>query len=263
MPMAIIIDLQAAAEGGMPINGGVGVHGWWFGCWRSFRPSVAERLHRPNQPAPFTLSGIMGLAAGKPIAAGESGWLRITSLDEELDDCLPDWLAALPERAEIQGQTWQLKVRASAHDWAGRATYTELQAQLLDFNPPSRWQVELASPTAFNGKKAQFPYPLPELMVRSWWERWNAFAPIALSEEYVQAAREDLATGGYRLHTQTLNEGPRRVTGCVGMAWWRAVDMPPELRAGLNLLCAYAFYCGTGYHTTQGMGMTRISAQVR
>ena len=38
----------------------------------------------------------------------------------------------------------------------------------------------------------------------------------------------------------------------------QAFDLPPETRRRLDLLFRYAFFCGSGHHTAQGMGLTRL-----
>jgi CRISPR/Cas system endoribonuclease Cas6 (RAMP superfamily) len=44
----------------------------------------------------------------------------------------------------------------------------------------------------------------------------------------------------------------------VGSLRLQAHQLPPCDCAALDLLAAYAFYCGSGHKTTQGLGQTRV-----
>jgi len=138
-------------------------------------------------------------------------------------------------------------------------SYEELSRHhLMNPNPPRQWRLEFLTPTTFHGKKTHLPFPLPESLINSWLRRWQAFSPIALAEdEVLQWARSNLAVSSYRLHTLPAREGERLRVGCVGTLTLRALDMPPYLRAAIDLLAHYAFYCGSGAHTAQGLGQTR------
>ncbi len=268
MPAAIVLELTALQEGAYHFDTGKGVHGWWFQRWLEHAPAVASEMHQSNRSAAFTLSPLMGLPHATDgfvkIFTDQSAWLRITTLDETLDGLVlqaDGWLEKLPGMVVIENIPWRIQGIHSTHaghPWAGRASYADLRSLLDMNNPPSRWWLEFGTPMTFNGKKTQFPFPLPEMLVRSWMDRWNAFAPFTLPDEVLQAAREGLGVTGYRLRTQTLIEGKRRVIGCQGDLSLRAIEQPPGLLLALNLLFEFAFFCGSGYHTTQGMGLTRL-----
>ena len=265
MPVSIVLNLQAAHPGVYRHATGLGVHGWWFQRWQVFDPSTAQALHHPARFSPFTLSPLMGLPQPRggvlQVAEGAQAWLRLTVLSTDLEARLPDWLAAVPPVLPVDGIVWQvtsLAQTASQHPWAGSASYAGLRQLLDERTPPSHWELEFTTPTAFNGKKTQFPFPVPDMLIRSWLERWNVFAPFELPEDLIRAAREDLGVSSYSLRTQKVSEGVRQAVGCTGALSVRALEMPPALQVALNLLFVYAFYCGSGYHTTQGMGQTRL-----
>jgi CRISPR-associated endoribonuclease Cas6 len=298
MPISAIIQLEALTEGTLNGFTGRGVHGFWFQRWREVNPAVGDRLHSQSQESPFTLSPLMGLAAplhspiSRPgnggtktvrVKAGQVAWFRATLLDEALgEDFLAGWLHGLetagrfnvPEdagvstgsttKAEQPGVEWKVTgstVEAAVHPLAGRVPYDALSRRhLMASNPPRQWKVEFLTPTAFHGKVSHLPFPLPESLIGSWLRRWQAFAPIALpEEELTQWARSNLAVSAFRLHTLPVREGERLRVGCVGWLTLRALDMPPYLRAAVDLLAAYALFCGSGSHTAQGMGQTRLS----
>lgn len=264
MPASIVLHLQAAHPGTYRHATGPGVHGWWFQRWQTFNPALADAMHQPGRFAPFTLSPILGIPTPQgpvEVAEGCPAWLRLTVLSTELEAHLPAFLDSLPAVLAVDGIVWQVNGISRTPEefaWAGAASYDDMRSLLDQHNPPDLWTLEMVTPTAFNGKKTQFPFPLPDLMIRSWLERWNAFAPFALPDDLVRIGREDLSVANYSLRTLKISEGIRQAIGCTGRLTLRAIEVHPAMRVALHLLFTFAFYSGTGYHTTQGMGQTRL-----
>lgn len=279
MPLSAVISLEALTDARLDQFTGRGVHGFWFNHWRRVDAAFADSLHAITQDAPFTLSPLLGLrrgGEGANIKAGQTAFLRIALLTEELAQRFEQtWLDALPMNSEIEipqtheegetvipGLRWKVTAHAldsNQHPMFAHVSYADLARQhLMNPNPPRQWRLEFLTPTTFHGKTTHLPFPLPESLVASWLRRWQAFAPIALpEEEMTQWARSNLAVSSYRLHTLPAREGERLRVGCVGTLSLRALDMPPYLRAAVDLLAHYAFFCGSGSHTGQGMGQTR------
>lgn len=278
MPCACVLQLEAVQSGCYTKSTGVGVHGWWFDQWQAvdqrFRdqvgrdPGIAGHLHR-NADKPFTLSPLMGLPASPPgsltrFPAGQVAWLRFCLLSdsEEMQTALLHprcgFLAALPDRIRIGGIEWRITALAEsppAHPWAGQASY----ATLLSGSPVDAWEIELATPTLFNGNNGTFPFPLPGSLVESWLRRWNAFCAVepfddALSEA-VRAG--GLAVQGYALQAETFIEGNHDSVGCTGRLAFTARRLTGRQRKQVDALARFSFYCGSGRHTAQGMGLTR------
>jgi CRISPR-associated endoribonuclease Cas6 len=276
MPLSAVLQLESLAPGRFDGFTGRGVHGFWFKRWAEVDPLTAGRLHSQSQDTPFTLSPLLGLPARRGVTslqAGQAAWLRITCLETRLENTFREkWLEGLEKAGPLElpeGVTWQVRavaLEAGSHPWAAAVPYEELsRLHLVNPNPPRQWRLEFFTPTAFNsgrtsaGRDHHLPFPLPESLVKSWLRRWQAFAPIALPEEELLAwARLNLAVSAYRLHSLPVREGEHLRVGGVGWLSLRALDMPPYLRAAVDLLAAYAFFCGSGAHTTQGMGQTRL-----
>lgn len=284
MPLSAVIQLEALADATLDQFTGRGVHGFWFKHWKDVDASRADELHANTQD--LTLSPLMGLRRpGRggvvSIHAGDKTWFRIAALTEALAEAARSkWLAGLeigskvevPEgringESKIPGVAWkvasistELVQSRETHPFASQESYEELSRRhLMNPNPPRQWRLEFLTPTTFHGKQTHLPFPLPESLIGSWLRRWQAFAPLALPEEELETwARSNLAVSSYRLHTLPAREGDRLRVGCVGMLTLRALDMPPYLRAAVDLLAHYAFYCGSGAHTAQGLGQTRV-----
>ena len=267
MLLSLVILLQAAEVGDLTFASGRATHGLWFDIWRRANPELAEHLHQGNGISPFTISPLMGLPRPRqghtPVQKEHPAWFRVTTLTADLSNALEEtWLPALPETVELAGLHWRVTGVARTpeeHPWAGHTPYSKIASeQLFMGKPPKTWRLRFATPAAFHGSAGHLPFPLPDSLVRSWMRRWNAFAPIALPDELPQLVRESVVVSAYNLKTVPVRHGKRLVVGGVGWLKLYAVRLPPSMRAALNLLAKYAFYCGSGAKTTQGMGMTRV-----
>ncbi len=267
MLLAAVIHLEALESGVIRRATGRDVHGLWFDQWGRVAPSIADRLHAGSSLRPFTLSPLMGLpvprSGARPVEPGTRAWFRVTTLEAALSARLEaDWLPRLPAVVSLGGVRWRVTgtaTTADAHPWAGRGETQQLaETHLLDRSPPVRWRVTLATPTAFHGAEGHIPFPLPNLLIGSWLRRWQVFGRVRLPAETAAWARQRLAVSAYTLETVPVREERRTTIGCVGRLTLRALRMKPGERAVFSLLSAYAFWCGSGHRTTQGMGMTRV-----
>jgi CRISPR-associated endoribonuclease Cas6 len=282
MPLATIVNLEATDTSIIDQFTGKGVHGFWFRHWSQVDSQIAAQLHVENLENPFTLSPLMNLPAPHhgitTFPAGTQSWFRVTILSDELKELFTRcWMPSLPEGEElfipavyeedkdkISGVRWKVKGFATqemrTESLVNETSYTDLaRGKLMNSNPPHQWKIEFLTPTTFHSKTTQLPFPLPNSLVNSWLRRWQAFSPLALpSEELLEWVRNNLAVSSYRLRTHRVNEGDRYRIGCVGTLTLRAYQMPPYLRACVDLLAEYAQFCGSGNHTAQGLGQTRL-----
>ena len=261
---SVVLHLEALNPGSLLPATGQKVHGFWHAHWGAVDPATAGLLHDSDGPSAFCLSPVMGLPPHSngsiPILEGQTAWFRIVSLDPALTEQLFDeqkgWLSTLPEVIPLGPVDW----RATFHPfsdvdcvWSCVSSY---QALARAARPAAGWVLNLDTPTSFSGRYMDFTFPLPDLLVRSWLERWNRFSPLPpLPETLVDEARDNLRVSRYRLGTQP---GERRTIGCCGSLTIRAYDLPSQVRMDLDLLFHYAFFCGTGHRTAQGMGQTRL-----
>ena len=130
-------------------------------------------------------------------------------------------------------------------------------------SPPERWRLSFATPTSFHGVGGHFPFPLPDVLLRSWLRRWQAFGPVLLPGDLPERGREGVAVSAYTLKTVPVRDRRRVMIGFIGQMTLRALKMTPGERAAVDLLMAYAFWAGSGHHTTQGMGLTRLLPERR
>jgi CRISPR-associated endoribonuclease Cas6 len=272
MPSAVVIQLKALRDVRIEGSTGAAVHGFWFERWKHADAAAGDRLHADGNGArrEYTLSPLMHLRPGLGrtfhLQAADETWFRVSALT--------DWLSAALETAWLDGlqgcvidligtqQSFEVTGIArtpNEHEWAGRMDYAALaEKHLYNLNPPSRWRMEFATPSTFKHSDAYFPMPLPDKLARSWLERWQAFAPVALPDDLPERVGAAALIASYNLRTRGMKEETRVVPGFIGNLRLDIPRLPPSERAAFDLLTAYAFYCGTGHKTTQGMGLTRL-----
>lgn len=243
---------------------GRAVHGLWH---NSLSPELSERLHA-QAPAAFTLSPLMGLprpSRGQTkICQGQAAWFRLSLLaDENYAALLERWQASLPKAVELAGLQWEITAPSSAeHPWGRAESYQQLISQPL----PGRMRFEFLTPVTFNsgralsGKDIFLPFPLPDSLFKSWLRRWNAFAPAIwhIPPDLPNWARQVVSVSAYRLQTIPVRYGQRVHIGCVGTVELKFINCPANIQKYFGWLARYAFYCGSGAKTTQGMGMTKV-----
>jgi CRISPR-associated endoribonuclease Cas6 len=292
--LAAVIFLSPLYPATISANLGRAVHAWFLGQVQRADPALAERLHEPNRPRPFTVSSLRGVGPateGKiALTPKRDYWLRVTSMEATLSRCLLERiLPALPSEIELAGATFRLKGATcdpAEHAWAGQTTYEALVKEYLlrTGKVEPRLTLQFASPTTFRRTAANssltdsegkaykvaghnVPLPLPGLVFDSYLQRWNAFAPVAFPLEVKRYAEECVAISRYRLQTVLVEFGEVREVGFVGTCRFTALVPDPYWLRLLHLLAAFAFYSGTGHHTARGMGQTgrvpNLSSEVR
>jgi len=264
MLTSLVIELEALSDG--LISGGTGraVHGLWYAQWDHVHPDTANWLHNETQTPPFSLSPLMGLPRPEKgvtrIERGQGAWFRVATLTKQLSERLTTlWAAQLPDEVDLAGVRWRVVGIPKQHDWNRQISYQALATQhLFNNRPPGYWKLNFETPVTFNSGVGYLPFPLPNILIGSWMRRWQAFAPLALPDDLQQSARERLLVSSYSMRSAVVRYGERVHPGGVGRYALRAEKMPASERAQVDLLAHYAFFCGSGYKTTQGMGLTRL-----
>jgi CRISPR-associated endoribonuclease Cas6 len=285
MLLSYLLSLRATAPA--PILGPLGrpASAWFLHQVTQVNPTKGQQLHDGNGVRPYTVSTLLD-ARGRPLPAGswlEKGdecWLRITTCERELSDLLLNRI--LTERnPKLSRQMTMYKMPfcldgwtldPAQHPWAGQMSFDRM-AQ--DPTQPLRSRqvcLEFATPTAFRSGDADQPLPVPAQVFRSYWEKWNAFAPEPYQiqdvwRDFVQDCVVVSELVGVNSERWEFAEGSRGVatgfTGTVSFAllpkhqcgsWAEVWDGADRV---LQSLAQFAFYCGTGHHATIGMGQTR------
>ena len=270
MLIAAVITLNADEPATVPAALGRAVHAWFLRhVEEEVDASLAQRLHESDGPRPFTASNLWGAKkarGGKAMLQPERPyWVRFTGLTEEVSQAIERVLPAVGERltlADASLRVADVATETEQHPWAGRASYTDLvQRYTLASGPhPRAVTMSFSSPTLFRSGGRDVPFPLPSLVFDGYLRKWNTFSPLALPEEAKRYAEECIGLSRFKLRSHLVSferggkganvgfTGQTRFRFLVGDAYWTRV---------MRLLAGYAFWSGTGYRTTAGLGQTQ------
>jgi len=244
-------------------------HAWLLGRIAESDAALAAGLHNSDGPRPFTVSNLWGAGPAREgrvaLDPQRPCWLRFTGLTAAVSAAIERALPAPGDRlrlAEALLAVQEVATETEQHPWAGRADYADLmQRYTLTPGPPPRGvTMRFASPTAFRSQGRDVPLPSPSLVFDGLLRKWNAFSPLALPEEAKRYAEECVALSRFRLRSHWVSfeaggkgaqvgfSGEVRFRFLVGDGYWTRL---------MTLLAGYAFWAGTGYRTTAGMGQTQ------
>jgi CRISPR-associated endoribonuclease Cas6 len=269
MLLAAVITVSPVEPTSAPAALGRAVHGWFLDRVREMDPSLAHRLHEGEGPRPFTASNLWGggRARGGKVALDPQRpcHVRLTGLTEEVSGAIE---RALPEEGEMLAlagiplRVTGVATETERHPWAGRADYADLVQQytLGSDRRPRGVTLRFASPTLFRSRGRDLPLPLPSLAFNGYLRKWNAFSPLALPEEARRYAEECTALGRFKLRSHLVSferRGKGAHVGFTGQVRFRFLVGDGYWTRVMLLLAGYAFWAGTGYRTTVGLGQTQ------
>ena len=139
-------------------------------------------------------------------------------------------------------------------------SYEELYTTLVanEPEPVRRFELQFTTPTAFAQGGTNLPLPVPNLMFRSWLERWNNFAPVYLGgDELIAYLSNAVLLKSHKIQTRTWQLHKGYVNGFVGDVTLQIFNRADPLLANVaDLLVQYSRFAGTGMKTRLAMGQT-------
>ena len=273
MPISTLLSLIPETDVTLRPTMGHHAHAAFLALLRKNNPDIAEKLHAQSAQKPFTVSPLIAKAEKHDnrlhISAGTECKLRFTFLDDELFTHFGKaFLTLTMPPIRLGDAVFQVRQMVShateERSWSKNETYAEL---IQSAKTDTQMSFRFYSPTAFRrltprGKQTRNDAYADILRCyQSWVNKWNAFAPIKLDKtEILDFVREYGQVTSVRTKSRILNFGRHTELGWVGVCAWIFYpedSLDPELLSAVNCLAAFAFYCGTGYKTTMGMGQTR------
>ena len=273
MPISTQISLIPETDVTLRPTMGHHAHAAFLSILRKNSPEVAEAVHAHASQKPFTVSPLIGKMQKRDnlchIRAGTECKLRFTFLDDELFQHFGKAFLTLTmppiQLGEAVFQVRQMVSHATEErSWGKSETYAELAESA---KTDTQMSFRFYSPTAFRrmtprGQKTHNDdYVDLVRCYQSWVNKWNAFAPVKFDKTEILAFINEYGqVTSVNTKSRKLNFGRHIEVGWIGT--YACVFYPEDsLDAGLlrtvNCLAAFAFYCGTGYKTTMGMGQTR------
>jgi CRISPR-associated endoribonuclease Cas6 len=227
-------------------------------------PGRAARLHDDQGVRPFTVSTLMGRFAGRVPVPEEAFALRLTGFEPGLSELLcaaaePGGQLAPAATIELDFCPFRVEsVRTADHPWARQADFAEIATAALAGDPARQVTLQLTSPTTFKSGGRHQPLPLPELVIGSLLERWNAFAPVGFPPEVRRYAQECLAVNRYSLRTRPVPvKGGGLRMGAVGQITYTTLNYDRYWMGVVQALAAFSLFSGIGAGTTNGLGQAR------
>ena len=277
MPISTVIHLIPPEDITLRPTMGHHAHAAFLSLLRMSNPEKAEEIHATSRQKPFTVSPLIGNGERRGnflrIRAGTECWLRFTFLDDALFVHFGNaFLTQSLPSIRLGGATFQLSRLVSSgtetKDWSGAKIYEEL---IESARTDARMRVRFHSPTAFRelSPRGQKTRNQPHIdLVRcyqSWVNKWNAFAPMQIDKQsLLDFVARHAGLTSVESKSRMLDFGKHKAIGFVGSCAYqffveRQSDGKEnaEMLRLVNLLADFAFYCGTGYKTTMGMGQTR------
>lgn len=209
-------------------------------------PSLARFVHEMAEPKPFTVSPRWKQTDG-------TYQFRMTLLEDQYALYISRGMAK-EKTVRVGRQILEI----------GDLRFEECSyAQLAErATPQTDVALEFLSPTSFRVNEMDDPLPFPRRVFQSYLTKWNAFSGLAIEPfgAFLEWVEMNVAVARLDLKTDVLRFEKHVQIGCLGRVQYRVANRPmgdAQLVRALNMLAAYAPFCGTGRKTTQGMGQTK------
>lgn len=273
MPISTLISLIPETDVTLRPTMGHHAHAAFLSILKESSPEVAKAVHAPAAQKPFTVSPLIARAKNQAnrlhIKAGTECKLRLTFLDDALFQHFGKaFLTLTMPPIRLGDAVFQVRQMVShateERSWSKSETYAELvQSAKTDTQMSFRFY----SPTAFRRLTPRGQNTRSDVYIdlvrcyQSWVNKWNAFAPMEFDKTEIRAFVTDYGqVTSVNTKSRALNFGKHTEVGWIGTCacvFYPEDSLDPDLLRAVNCLADFAFYCGTGYKTTMGMGQTR------
>ena len=266
---SFVISLKPAAPAPIGNSTGASLHALLFNLVAQENAALAEQLHADAQSKPFTVSPLRGrikFENGRRIATPEQTYsVRYSTLADDLFNALSKILLGkflYRGTVTLDGAEFIVQDVAVEPDksrgWGGISSAEEIWTRA---STGSDIALRFSSPTTFKQRGLNLLFPIPSNVFHSYRERWNAFTPFPIDEGLIPWVEQNVAVEAHELRTQMIWFGDFQLHGFTGWCRYTAKDQDATRLKQLNALADFAFFCGTGQKTTQGMGQTRRIAR--
>ena len=279
MLVSLTMNLFPVEEAILPPTMGHYVYAAFLDILNRIDSKIADRLHSDRQCKPFTVSPLQGrfdkLGRDKILVkSGTDCWIRFTILEDDLLACMSRFfLESEFSTIRLGNNTFQItKISTDENgmnnNWSSCSTFEEILDRASPFD---RLSIRFYSPTAFKIHSSEMDeqsYVFPDQLhcFQSWLRKWNALSPFPFNTDpLLDFVQKYIHFSRYSIKTKMMNFGRYKQLGFVGSCEYQFSNGKTEhnkveilnLLKQADALACFAFYCGTGYKTTMGMGQTR------
>jgi CRISPR-associated endoribonuclease Cas6 len=262
---SFVVSLQPTATGEIGHSVGKTLHGLLLNLIGEHDSALAGCLHADAPAKPFTVSPLRGKIKREGnrvlVSPDQTYSVRYTTLSDELFNALSQILLGkflYRGQVTLDGAEFQVQdvvvEPAKSRGWGQMSSAQDVWERA---RPAVEITLRFASPTTFHQRGLNLLFPIPSNVFHSYRERWNAFTPFPIDEGFIPWVEQNVAVEAHELRTQMIWFGDFQLHGFTGWCRYTAKDQDATRLTQLNALADFAFFCGTGQKTTQGMGQTR------
>ena len=270
---------------------GIPIHGWLLSQIQQYDPDYSKHLHDLNDKKPYTISTLLDdngspLGVGRKLDSGDRCWIRITGFDDTFNLLLISKILAGFRKKPTSIKLYKMDFliydhtfNRANHPLARKSTYTEFVQSIKNFNPIMEVNLHFHSPTAIQSDGIELPLPLPVPMFGKYLEGWNKYCPANLKIDegwstftksflllniFSSIETYEWVVPGKDQHGESLNiktvgfKGVAKVKLLKKQKYPYSSDVWNDTLVVMQLLADFSFYCGTGHHTSVGMGQTTL-----
>jgi CRISPR-associated endoribonuclease Cas6 len=262
MPVSILIHFFPQIQLSRSASSGKWLHGLVFNLFNRLDPQYAQLLHEKHDYKPFTLSPLLTKGKGNVIHEGQMCQVRLTLLDDEkISDLLTVFTQINQEKFILGNAPISIEKIQVSSDTHKNLTRYQTWQELLEISSTKYINLCWHSPTAIKQKQRNSLFPIPETIFYLWQKRWEIISPLPLPKQLNPDDWFNCSqVSNYQLQTSTVYFGNFKQKGFKGTASYEITGDETTQKLA-TILSHFAFYCGTGYKTTIGMGQTSIITQ--
>lgn len=238
-------------------------HAFFLRSLETIEPSLSKFIYDSDGPKPFTASNLQ--APSRDVRPRDRLHLRYTTMHPHLttlvqNAILPAWISGGVHLHDQAFQVEGVSLHPVDDPWAGFMRYDVLLETASE--QTNRVTFQFATPTTFKRTRSGFePFPSPDRVFGSLFNRWNSFAPAIMPDDMLDIISEQVAVREVNGRTEAVHyhRNHEPIPGFVGSVTYDFAEANALARKYLNTLSAYALYSGVGAKTTVGFGQARVT----
>lgn len=262
---SFVLSLEPTQTAPVSKTLGVSLQGLFYRLLQEGNAALAQRVHDADAVKPFTVSPLNGklprVAGERMAVGGMTYWARFTTLSEEIYNALNPVLLGHflhGDTVTLDGIAFKVvdvTTEARVDRKLGHLSSAEEIWERADATDTIT--LRFASPTTFKQRGLNLLFPIPANVFHSYREKWNAFTVFPIDDGFLPWVEQNVAVEAHHLQTRMIWFGEFQLHGFTGWCRYTTKDTDAARLKQLNVLADFAFFCGTGQKTTQGMGQTR------
>ncbi len=263
MIYAINIHITPKISGSIPLYSGELINAVFYNIIKNIDKEIFYEIHTNSNIKLFTISPLMStdlkIKNNKILIDKKNRYyFRITLLDELLSEKIIHYLInnlKFINIANINFSVNDIEINSDNKKILNFTTYKKIYKSASSKN--KKFIIKFYTPTIFKVNNYYTPFPLPSLVFKLLFVKWNTFSPIKFDIKSYQNIDNFIYTLKYKLKTQSIYHNKLILHGFIGEASYIIKSKDRDIIKTINTLKDYIIFAGIGYHTTMGMGVAK------